>query len=332
VLRQIVLRLGRESVVRRLALSTPGVRDLAWRFVAGEDLDAAMSALRGLAHRGILGIINYVGTHARAAPEAVAAADAAVAASNRIRAERLDASLSVKLTQLGLDIDEDLCRRELARVLRAASVDDVFVWIDMEESRYVATTLALFDAARVTFGSERVGIAIQSYLRDRDDLPRLITSGARIRIVKGGYWEPAGTVYRTKAEVDRAFLRDVRRLVEGGVAPAIATHDPAAIAMARRVVGERGLDRRSIEFEMLYGVREDLQDALVRDGFLVRSYVPYGPDWFTYVLGCIRRLPGGLLRRRRRRGPGAAGDGSRHRVDRRPAGRRPGRAIGPRTA
>ena len=306
MLRQTLLHLGRSSAIRRLALSTPGVRDLAWRFVAGEDLDAAVAVLRGLAQRGILGIVNYVGTHARAPAQAVAAADAAVAASHRIRSDGLGASLSVKLTQLGLDIDEDLCRRELGRVLEAATVDDVFVWIDMEESRYVETTLACFDAARVTFGPERVGIAIQSYLRERDDLPRLITSGARIRIVKGGYWEPVTTVYRTKDEVDRAFLRDVRRLVEGGVAPAIATHDPVAIATARRVVAECGRDRRSIEFEMLYGVREDLQDALVRDGFLVRSYVPYGPDWFAYVVGCIRRLPGGLVRRRRRRRPGAS--------------------------
>ncbi|HLO36483.1 MAG TPA: proline dehydrogenase family protein, partial [Candidatus Deferrimicrobium sp.] len=213
MLRQISLRLGRQPWVRRLALSTPGVRDLAWRFVAGEDLDAAVVALRGLADRGILGILNHVGTHARTAPEAAAAADAAVAAIHRIRAEALDATLSIKLTQLGLDVDEGVCRRELERVLAAAASSDVFVWIDMEESRYVGTTLALFDAVRDASGPERVGIAVQSYLRDRDDLPRLIAAGDRIRIVKGGYWEPAATVYRSKTEIDRAFAGDVRRLL-----------------------------------------------------------------------------------------------------------------------
>ena len=297
MLQQLVRHLGGQPWVRQLVLHTPGARDLARRFVAGEDLDAAVVVLRALADRGIPGILNHVGTHAPGEAEALAAADATVAAIERIRAEGLDATLSIKLTHLGLDEDEDLCRRELGRVLDAASAADVFVWIDMEESPYVATTLALFDAARASREPGRVGIAIQSYLRDRDDLPRLVASGARIRIVKGGYRESPATVYRTKAEIDRAFVRDVRRLLEGGVAPAIATHDPAAIELARRIASEHGLDRRSFEFQMLYGVRPDLQDALVRDGYLVRCYVPYGREWFAYFLGCVRRLPGGLARR-----------------------------------
>jgi proline dehydrogenase len=298
VLRQISFVVARQQWVRKLAVSTPGVRDLAWRFVAGEDLDAGVAALRGLARRGIGGTLNHVGTHVHNAVAATAATDAAIAAIQRIRMEGLDATLSIKLTQLGLDVDEPLCRGELRRVLDAATADDVFVRIDMEESPYVDRTISLFEEMRDAYGPTRVGIVVQSYLRDRRaDLERLVAAGSRIRIVKGGYWEAAGTVYRAKTDVDAAFARDVRLLLERGISPAIATHDPAAISEARRIAAGCGLDPRAFEFQMLYGVRRDLQAELVRDGFLVRCYVPYGGDWFVYFLGCVRRLPGGFARR-----------------------------------
>jgi proline dehydrogenase len=266
--------------------------------VAGEDLDAGIAALRRLVRRGIGGTLNHVGTHVRDETEAIAATDAAIGAVHRIQAEGLDATLSIKLTQLGLDVDEPVCRRELRRVLDVATADDVFVRIDMEESPYEERTISLFEEMRDAYGPTRVGIVVQSYLRERRaNLERLIAAGSRIRIVKGGYWEAAGTVYRAKADIDRVFARDVRHLLERGISPAVATHDPAAIAEARRVAAEYGRDRQSFEFQMLYGVRQDLQDELVRDGFLVRCYVPYGADWFVYFLGCVRRLPGGFARR-----------------------------------
>jgi proline dehydrogenase len=167
----------------------------------------------------------------------------------------------------------------------------------MEESRYTERTLALFDELRRTHG-DAVGIVLQSYLhRSRADLEELVASGARVRLVKGGYWESADVAYRKKAEIDAAFERDLDLVLRRGHRPALGTHDPRAVARAQRVASEAGLAPRAFELQMLYGVREDLQDALVRRGHAVRSYVPYGDQWYEYVLGCMRRVPGGAVRR-----------------------------------
>lgn len=292
-----------QSWVRKLALSTPVVRDVAWRFVAGEDLDAGLVALRALNARGIRGTLNYVGTHVRSEAEAIAAADAAIESLRRIRDEAgLDSHVSLKLTQVGLDVDEDLCRTQLRRVLDVAAEVGNFVRIDMEESAYTEQTIRLFEEARDAYGADRVGIAVQSYLRHRgEDLGRLLAGGSRVRLVKGGYWEPADVAYRRKAEIDEAFLRDVDRLLARGSQPAIATHDLRAIDHARAIAASAGLAKGAFEFQMLYGVRPDLQESLVRDGYGVRCYVPYGGQWYAYVLGCVRRLPGGALQRFRER-------------------------------
>jgi proline dehydrogenase len=187
-------------------------------------------------------------------------------------------------------------------VLDCAREVDTFVRIDMEESGYVESTVGLFDEMREEYGAEQVGIVLQSYLRHRpSDLGRLAAVGSRIRLVKGGYWEPPDVVYRVKHDVDGAFFADIERLLREGRHPAIATHDPAAISHARRVAASTGLAKDALEFQMLYGVRSDLQDRLVRAGYAVRCYVPYGGQWYEYVLGCLRRVPGGILQRARDR-------------------------------
>jgi proline dehydrogenase len=319
MLRQVASLIVRQRWIKNAAVTMPGVRDLAWRFVAGEDLDAALGAVRDLNARSIKATLNYVGTHVHTEPEAVAAGDAALESLRRIEQERLDANVSVKLTHLGLDVSEDLCRRQLRRVLDGARQVGGFVRIDMEESPYVERTLRVFEDARETHGPDTVGIVLQSYLRNRGgDLARVVAAGSRVRLVKGGYWEAADVVYRKKADVDAAFLRDIDRLVARGRQPAIASHDANAIARACRVAADAGIDRCAIEFQMLYGVRPELQAALVRDGYPVRAYVPYGSRWYEYVLGCVRRLPGGALRqlgerlraRIRSGGPEAPGDRS----------------------
>ncbi|WP_242393323.1 proline dehydrogenase family protein [Anaeromyxobacter oryzisoli] len=297
MLRQLASLTLHQPWIKKAAVTLPGVRDLAWRFVAGEDLEAALGAVRTLNARGIKATLNYVGTHVRTEPEAVAAADAALESLRRIAQQRLDANVSVKLTHLGLDISEDLCRAQLRRVLDGARQGGGFVRVDMEESAYVERTLRMFEDARETHGNDTVGIVLQSYLRSRrGDLDGLVAAGARVRLVKGGYWEAAAVVYRKRADIDAAFLGDIDRLVARGRHPAIATHDTNAIHHACRVAADAGLERRALEFQMLYGVRPALQAALVRDGYPVRAYVPYGSRWYEYVLGCIRRLPGGALR------------------------------------
>jgi proline dehydrogenase len=288
----------RQPWVKKIAVTMPVVRDAAWRFVAGEGLDDAVAAVRALQARGIQATVNYVGTHVRTEQEAVAAAEAAIASIHRLSGEGLGANVSVKPTHLGLDVSEELCRGLLDRVVAEARRSGGFVRIDMEEAPYVERTLRMFEDARDAHGPDTVGIVLQSYLRDRTaDLDRVLAAGSRVRLVKGGYWEAADVVYRKRANIDAAFLRDVERLVSRGRHPAIATHDADAIAFTRRVAAAASVAPSAIEFQMLYGVRDDLQANLVREGYPVRAYVPYGSRWYEYVLGCIRRLPGGVLRR-----------------------------------
>jgi proline dehydrogenase len=298
VVRRAVALVARSGLARKAVMSTPALRNVAWRFVAGEDLDAGLAAARVLAAHGIDATLNHIGTHVRVEAAAVEAAGAAIACLRRIRAEGASAYLSLKLTQIGLDVSDGLCAEQLTRVLDAGREAGVFVRIDMEESSYVDRTLALYERARAARGDDAVGIVLQSYLRGRaGDVERLAASGARVRIVKGGYWEPDAVVHRRRAEIDAAFLRDVEVLLRRGRRPAVATHDPSAIAHARRVAAEAGLGPRDFELQMLYGVRPDLQRELAAAGHAVRSYVPYGRSWYEYALGCARRVPGGALRR-----------------------------------
>ena len=296
MMRQLLSSVARQPWVRKVAMSTPGVRNLAWRFVAGESLDAGLQALRALHARGLCGTLSYVGTHVGSEEEAVAGGEAAVESLRRIAAEGLDSNVSVKLTRIGLDVDPELCRTQLRRVLDCAREVGGFVRIDMEESAYTERTLRLYEQMRGEYG-DAVGIVLQSYLRrNAADLERLVASGALIRIVKGGYWETSGEVYRGKAEIDAAFLRDVELLLGRARRPAVATHDPAVVERAQRVAAAAHLERSSFELQMLFGVREDLQQQLARDGYRVRSYVPYGERWYEYALGCLRRLPGNRVR------------------------------------
>ena len=284
--------------MRKTAISTPVIREMAWRFIAGEDLNAGLAAVRALNARGIKGTLNNVGTHVRQEADAIAAADVAIESLRRIHQEHVDSHLSLKLTQIGLDLSEDFCKRQLHRVLECAIETDNFVRIDMEESDYTERTLTIYEEMRQAYGTQHVGIVVQSYLRQvTGDLPRLLAGDSRIRLVKGGYWEPPSVVYRSKADIDQAFQKDIELLLTQGRNPALATHDPQCIDYALRVAAEAGLGPDDFEFQMLYGVRTDLQDGLVREGHTVRCYVPWGSQWYTYFLGCARRAAGELLRR-----------------------------------
>jgi proline dehydrogenase len=296
MVRKITGYLARQAWLRKAIMSTPFVRDLAWRFVAGEDLEAGLEAVRKLNARGILATLNYVGTHVKIETEARAATDEVIRALTCIHEENLSAHLSLKLTQIGLDISDDLCRLHLRRVLEVAQRLGNFVRVDMEESPYVDRTLRLFEEMLASFGPETVGIVIQSYLHSRsDDLDRVLDLGARVRLVKGGYWEHPNVVYKKKADIDEAFVRSLETLLRRGTCPAIASHDSVCLAHAQEFATQIGLPRESFEFQMLFGVRPDLQEQLVKEGHVVRCYVPYGRQWYQYFLGCARRVPENLL-------------------------------------
>ncbi|HYG66412.1 MAG TPA: proline dehydrogenase family protein [Anaeromyxobacteraceae bacterium] len=311
MLRELTTSVARAAWIRKAAVSTPGLRDLAWRFIAGEDLDAAVQVARALNARGLSATLNYVGTHVRSAAEAIAAGDAAVASLHRIRRDGLRANVSVKLTHLGLDVDEALARAQLARVLDAARATEGFVRIDMEESPYVDRTLRIFDDARRCHGDATVGVVLQAYLRGREgDVGRLASTGAAIRLVKGGYWEDAQVVHRKPAAIDAAYARGLEALLASGARAAVATHDPAMIARARRLAADAGRPPGAFELQLLYGVRPDLAAHATRAGVPVRLYVPYGARWYEYALGCIRRMPAAALKRISARSLAAFPDGA----------------------
>lgn len=305
MIRKAANLLARQAWFRKFLLGTPVLRDLAGRFVGGDDLASGVRAVRGLNARGIKASLNFHGMHVLEAGEAVAAADEALQALRLIRAGGLDSHISVKLTKIGLDVDPALCRAQLIRILDTAAETGVFVRMDMEEAVYADATLQLFEDMQDRYGAERVGLVLQSYLRHRtDDLDRLMARSARIRLVKGGYRESAEQVFRTKAEVDAAFLRDIERLMTRGTSPAIATHDAEAIAWTLALQRRLGLGTQDFEFQMLYGVKPELQDRLVADGYRVRCYIPYGGDWATHLVGCLRRLPAGAWARAAQWAPG----------------------------
>lgn len=277
-------------------MSTPVLRRLAWGFVAGESLAEGLQVVQDLNAKGIKGTLNCIGTHVRSRGEAVRAADTAIQCLRRIREAGLESHLSLKLTQIGLDLDPEACRQALARVLEAARATGNFVRIDMEESAYTEVTLRIFEEARAWY-PDSVGIVLQSYLRrTRADLERMVTLGAAVRLVKGGYWESSAAAYGHPGEIDAAFLGDLEYLVRHGKGPALATHDPRAIERAIAVAEAAGLGRSAMEFQLLYGVRQDLAEGLAARGFRVRCYVPFGDHWYEYVLGCLRRDPGRILR------------------------------------
>lgn len=285
MLRQLAIDAARVPAIRALAMATPGFRRLAWLFVAGEDLEAAMATARSLRAAGIAVSLNALASHVTDRAEAAAHVARVVETVRRIRAEAPDANLSLKLTAIGLDIDEALCRENLVRVLESAREAAVFVRIDMEEAVYAAATVRLFSEMAARFGHETVGIAIQSYLREPPyDLAALAAGGARIRLVKGGYRERPDLVLRDRAEIDAAFGRDIGLLLRTATEPAIATHDVGAINLALRAARAEGLAPQAFEFQMLYGVRPALGRRLTASGYRVRYYLPFGGTWLNWLL------------------------------------------------
>lgn len=292
MLRNALFLLARQAWFRKFIMSTPVLRDLAGRFVGGDDLPAGIHAVQGLNARGVKGSLNFHGMHVRDEKEARGAADQAIEALRRIREEGLDSHVSVKLTKIGLDVDPALGREQLRRILDCAAETQGFVRLDMEESVYVEETLRIFEEMQDQYGPEALGLVLQSYLRNRSgDLERMLDRGARIRLVKGGYRESREVVLHARADIDSAFKRDIERLLTRGVSPAIATHDSEAVAWAKIVQEGLGLGKEAFEFQMLYGVKPELQQALAAEGYRVRAYVPYGGDWATHLVGCLRRLP-----------------------------------------
>jgi len=277
--------------VRRNGLA----RKLASRFVAGETVDEAMQALRELNGTNLSASLDLLGESVQRADEAEKACSAYLELLERIHAASANANVSVKLTQMGLDIDEQLCLRNMRAIMGRAKQYDSFVRVDMEQSVYTAKTIELFkDVFYPEFGNA-VGVVLQSYLRrTADDVHTMVRLGARVRLCKGAYKEPEELAFPQKRDVDANFIDCMERLMERGNYPGIATHDLKIIEHAKAFAQRRRIPVERFEFQMLYGVRRDLQYRLRREGYNMRVYVPFGTHWYPYLMRRLAERPANL--------------------------------------
>jgi proline dehydrogenase len=235
--------------------------------------------------------LDYLGESVATAEEADAATREYIRILDAIVKSGVERNVSLKLTQLGLDVDRATAVDNVRRILEPATEHGFFVRIDMENSPYTDVTLQIFETLWQQ-GHRNIGVVLQSALmRSDQDLERVIALGARVRIVKGAYMEPKSVAYQKKADVDEAFVRLMKRALDAGQYPAIATHDPAMIAATKAHANEKSYARDRFEFQMLYGVRRDLQNTLARDGYRVRVYVPFGDQWFPYFMRRLGERP-----------------------------------------
>jgi proline dehydrogenase len=308
-MRSALLSLSRRRSLGRLATRAPVTRTMVHRFVSGETLDDALPVLDRIHAAGLRTTVDVLGEAVDTDAAATAAADRYVELLDAIAAHGLDGNVSLKLTQMGLDVGRDVCRDNVERVFRKAAESGSFVRVDMEDHTKTDATLGLWRELRPVNPSS--GVVIQASLRRSDaDITALMADGVRIRLCKGAYKEPASVAYQEKAEVDRAYVALMERLLRAGEYPALATHDPRIIRRAIAFAEREGIGRERFEFQMLYGVRRDLQDQLVAAGWTVRVYVPFGQEWYPYFMRRLAERPANvafILRSVLREGRGGAG-------------------------
>jgi len=292
--RGILLFLSSQARLRRWMETSAIARRLSSRFVAGETLAEALTIARSMNSAGISDTLDHLGENVTSLAEAAASRDEYIRALEEIRAAGLHANVSIKLTQFGIDIDEEACCKNVAMLVSVAARHENFVRIDMESSTYTDRTLRLVTELHARYGA--TGAVIQAYLyRSEQDLELLSRQAIRVRLCKGAYLEPPSVAYEQKADVDRNYIHLMKKLFESGTYPAIATHDEAIIAEAKRFVAARQIPFSNFEFQMLYGIRRDLQKRLVAEGYRVRVYIPYGKAWYPYFMRRLAERPANVL-------------------------------------
>jgi proline dehydrogenase len=293
-LRAFFLWLAGRGWLGRMAMATPLVRRMPFRFVAGTTLDQAVEAVRALNATGAMATVDVLGEAVEDREAADRAAAAYVETIERIAREGLDANVSIKLTQMGLDLGVDVCLEVLAPVVAAGSRHGIFVRIDMESSAYVDRTLEVVSRLRAD-GCD-VGPVIQAYLhRSPADVDRLAHDRVRTRICKGAYAEAPEVAIQERDAIGDAFVGLVERLLEADAYPGVATHDPEMIERVKAITRERGIGQDRFEFQMLYGIRRDLQRQLIGEGYRLRVYVPYGTEWYPYFMRRLAERPANVL-------------------------------------
>ena len=293
MLRSILLKLSESRGFAHWVTSNRATRRMARRFVAGETLDEAIAAARHCNDVGMLASLDYLGENVSTTTDAQRARDAYLEIFDRIAKEKLHANVSCKLTQLGLDLSAEFCEGLVLSVVERAAAYDNFLRVDMEGSIYTQRSVEL--VKRIRARNPAVGTVIQAYLyRSEGDVHDLLGYGCRIRLCKGAYQESAEVAFERKRDVDSNFVRLMQVLLSSGFYHAIATHDPHMIAETIRWAAVKKISKDDFEFQMLYGVRTDLQRRLVKDGYRIRIYIPYGRDWFPYFMRRLAERPANL--------------------------------------
>jgi len=266
---------------------------MAHRFVAGEALDEAIAAARVCNELGMLVSLDYLGENVASTADAQHSRDAYLEVFEKIATNRINANVSCKLTALGLDLNTEFCEGLALSIVERAAAYDNFLRVDMEGSIYTQRTIEI--VKRVRAQNPAIGTVIQAYLyRSEKDVQDLLVYGCRIRLCKGAYKESAEVAFERKADVDANYVRLVKMLLPSGFYHGIATHDPKMIGATIRCAAENKISKEDFEFQMLYGVRTDLQRLLVRDGYRVRVYIPYGQDWFPYFMRRLAERPANI--------------------------------------
>lgn len=305
MLRSFFIYLSKASWARKIVTGWSIAWRVASRFVAGESLDQAISVIKNLNSKGINVTLDHLGEHVSNAQEAEKATDDIIDALDAIQASGTRANVSIKLTQIGLALDPELCKANLMRIAQHAYSLNNFVRVDMEDSPVTQITLDLMRAVRAQVPN--MGIVIQSYLyRSAEDIAGLMRDGIPVRLCKGAYLEPASVAFPKKADVDQNYDRLVDALLQGSLAhgkpkvsadgrfppiPALATHDEKRVAYAKEAAARLSLPNDALEFQMLNGIRRDLQENLVKEGYPVRVYVPYGTEWYPYFMRRLAERP-----------------------------------------
>jgi len=290
MLRSALLKLSENKKFGTWVTSNQTTRRMARRFVAGETLGEAIAAARRCNDAGMAASLDYLGENVANTSDAQRFRDEYLEIFETIAQEKLLANVSCKLTQLGLDINSEFCTGLVLSIVERAASFDNFLRVDMEGSDYTQRTIDL--VKRVRSRNPAVGTVIQSYLyRSEKDVSDLLACGCRIRLVKGAYKEPEDVAFARKADVDGNYVRLMQSLLSSGFYHAIATHDPHLIAATIRYAAEKRIAKGDFEFQMLYGIRTDLQRRLVKDGYRVRIYIPFGRDWFPYFMRRLAERP-----------------------------------------
>lgn len=295
-LKEPILKLSQSPQMKGFVTTNRLGRVVARRFVAGETVEDAVQATREMNRLGLHVSLDHLGENTSNVDEATHATEQALEILEVIRREKLDANISVKLTSMGQDIEYDLCYKNISQVVQKAQAQDgTFVRLDMEGSAYTQKTLDLFHNLW-NDGHHNVGVVLQSYLyRTEKDVEEMIKLGVRVRLCKGAYLEPAEVAYQEKAEVDRNYIRCMERLMSEGNYPGLATHDEKIIEHAINYATRNKITADKFEFQMLYGVRRDLQKRLVHQGYNVRAYIPYGSEWYPYLMRRMAERPANLF-------------------------------------